>query len=235
MSKRKKKELQELNQIKEFSLKKVTPLTDNQAIAFNEFFDNDMDLILSGFAGTGKTYLALYMALNSVFTKMKYKKVVIFRSAVATREVGFLPGSLAEKMQVYEAPYRGIVDNLFGRGDGYDILKLKGLVSFESTSFLRGTTYEDCVIVVDEFNNMNYSELKTIITRAGNNTKFIFSGDYTQSDLKKIEKQGILDFLSIIGSMDCFAKIEFGMNDIVRSEKVKEFLIKEYEFEIAKL
>lgn len=235
MSRKKKQSMLEQATLKDFSLKKIVPLTDNQSAAFEAFSTND-DIILSGFAGTGKTYIGLYLALNSIFTKEKYKKLVIFRSAVASRDIGFLPGSLAEKMQVYESPYRAIVDDLFGRGDGYDILKLRDRISFESTSYLRGTTYDNCIILVDEFQNLDYGELKTIITRTGKNTKMIFSGDYHQTDLKNSkEKVGVLKFLDILSMMDGITTINFTMDDIVRGPRVKEFIKCEYQYDIDKL
>ena len=159
-------------------------------------------------------------------TDSQYNKIVVIRSVVPSRDMGFLPGSAKDKAKVYEEPYKEICDDLFGRGDGYDILRMKGLVEFATTSFLRGVTFRDAIVVVDEFQNMNLAELDTVITRIGNNCKIIFCGDIRQSDfVKKEERQGMLTFMKIIDKMNLFDKVEFDVEDIVRSALVKNYII----------
>jgi phosphate starvation-inducible protein PhoH len=153
-------------------------------------------------------------------------KVVILRSVVPTRDMGFLPGSAKDKAKVYEAPYYSICSELFGRGDAYEILKTKNIIEFQTTSFIRGTTFSDCIIVVDEMQNMTYQELDSVITRIGENCKVIFSGDFKQSDLlKDADRNGLMNFMKIIKRMNMFDCIEFTKEDIVRSKLVKSYII----------
>ena len=207
-------------------LRNIVPLTDNQHNTFLEYSKNK-NLVLHGMAGTGKTFCALYLALKDVLNpKSKQRKVYIIRSAVPTRDVGFLPGSLKEKIKQYENPYRSICSHIFSRGDAYDVLKGKDLVEFMSTSFVRGDTYDDCTLIVDEMQNLSFHELDSVITRAGENTRIIFSGDFKQSDLlNSHDRRGLEDFLKILANMRSFSRIEFGVQDVVRSGLVKEYLI----------
>lgn len=205
-------------------LKKIYPLTQNQRKTF-EAYDSENDLLLMGCAGTGKTFLSFYLSLEEVLEpNSPFKKIVVFRSVVPSREMGFLPGKAADKTKVYEAPYHGICAELFGRTDAYDVLKGRGLVQFESTSFIRGITLSDCIIIVDEFQNLNWMELKSVITRVGENCKIIYSGDVRQSDLYKNDKHDCLKFIKVVDEMNDFVKITFEVEDIVRSARVKSFI-----------
>ena len=194
----------------EFHLNYIRPLNKNQA----NVLASNKNLVLSGYAGTGETYLASYVAYKEVF-EGKYNKLVCMRSAVPTRNIGFLPGTDKEKLEVYEAPYIDIATELLGRGDAYEILKKKGLVHFTSTSFVRGINLRDAVLVVDETQNMTYHELDSIITRLNDNCKIIFCGDIRQADLYK---NGLEDFYNVLKAMNEFDFIEFQKEDIVRSE-----------------
>lgn len=205
----------------DFNLKYVRPLNENQA----RVLGSDKNLVLSGYAGTGKSYLASYVAYNDILNG-KYNKLVYMRSAVPTRNIGFLPGNDKEKLEVYEAPYIDIATELLGRGDAYEILKKKGLVHFTSTSFVRGINLRDAVLVVDETQNMTYHELDSIITRLNENCKIIFCGDIRQADLYK---NGLQDFYNVLKAMYEFDFIEFQKDDIVRSELVKNYIIKKEE------
>ena len=198
-------------------LVEIEPLTRNQLIAF----ESSQNLVLHGCAGTGKTFVSCYLAFDDM-TKHQYEKLVIIRSAVPTRDIGFLPGTEKEKSSVYEEPYRDIAIDLFSRGDAYQILKTKGLVHFMTTSYIRGITLRDAVILIDECQNMSFHELDSIITRVGENCRVIFCGDFNQSDLKQ---NGMGEFLEILNSMKRFNFIEFGVEDIVRSGFVKEYII----------
>lgn len=202
----------------------VKPKTSAQADAIHSWCYGQ-NLLMHGYAGTGKTYIGLYLAIQDVL-KEAYKKVVIVRSAVPTRDVGFLPGTLKQKMEIYELPYKSIVNDLFRRGDAYDILKNKDMLEFLSTSYVRGTTLDNCVVVVDEINNMTFHELDSVITRLGKNTGIVLCGDFRQSDLKWLdEQQGLEHFMNIIKDIPLFDHIEFGEQDIVRSELVKQYII----------
>jgi phosphate starvation-inducible protein PhoH len=210
-----------------FQLKKIEPLTTHQRESF-EFYDQGKNLMLHGIAGTGKSFISLYLALNQILTEADgpYKKIVIVRSVVPTRDMGFLPGNSKEKAQVYEAPYFAICTELFGRGDAYNYLKQKNLIEFISTSFIRGITLNNCIIIVDEMQNMSGHELDSVITRIGKNCKVMFCGDFRQSDFtKEHEKNGILQFMKIIEKIKSFKFIDFDENDIVRSQLVREYII----------
>jgi phosphate starvation-inducible protein PhoH len=215
------------------SLKHFEPLTPNQKLTYQNF--NNKNLMLHGMAGTGKSFISLYLSLKEVIkSESIYKKVVIVRSVVPTRDMGFLPGNNKEKAKVYEAPYYAICTELFGRGDAYELLKSRGLVDFISTSFIRGVTLNDCIIVVDEIANLTLHELDSVITRVGKNCKIIFSGDFSQSDFtREQDRNGLKDFMRIIERMKSFEFIEFNENDIVRSAMVKEYIISKHRLGIA--
>jgi len=217
MRKKRRDSLSALN----FYLKEIEPLTKSQL----EVFESTKHLMLHGCAGTGKTYISLYLALDDL-QKEEYERIILVRSAVPTREMGFLPGTEDEKSKVYENPYVNIMQELFSRGDNpYGQLKQKGIISFLTTSYIRGTTFTDSVIIVDECQNMTFHELDSIITRVGQNCRIIFCGDFFQADLRT---NGLSDFMKIIKSMEEFDFIEFGINDIVRSDFVKNYLIQKY-------
>jgi phosphate starvation-inducible protein PhoH len=209
-----------------FRLKNIEPLTQNQTITF-EYYSRDKNLMLHGIAGTGKSFISCYLAMKQLLDgDNRYKKLVIVRSVVPTRDMGFLPGNNKEKTKVYEAPYQAIFTELFGRGDAYEYLKQRGVVEFISTSFIRGITLNDCIVVVDEIANMTLHELDSVITRVGKNCKILFCGDFRQSDFtKEHEKSGLIDFMKILNRMKTFEHVEFDENDIVRSAMVKEYII----------
>ena len=210
-----------------FNLKHFNPLTENQKLAFDSFAD-DKNLMLHGIAGTGKSFMALYLSLKQILSDPDciYKKVVIVRSVVPTRDMGFLPGSDREKTKVYEAPYYAICTELFGRGDAYEYLKKRNVIEFISTSFIRGITLNDCIVIVDEMQNATLHELDSVITRIGHNCKVVFCGDFRQSDFtREHERSGLTDFMRVVRSMKSFDLIEFEAKDIVRSALVKEYII----------
>jgi len=210
-----------------FNLKYIEPLTVNQKLTFDSF-EKDKNLLLHGIAGTGKSFISLYLSLRQILDQKdpRYKRVIIVRSVVPTRDMGFLPGSNKDKAKVYEAPYQAIFTELFGRGDAYEYLKSKNIVDFISTSFIRGITLSDSIIVVDEIANMSSHELDSIITRIGKNCRVLFCGDFRQSDFtKEQDRQGLRDFMKILHRMKSFEFIDFQKEDIVRSNLVKEYII----------
>jgi predicted ribonuclease YlaK len=210
----------------------IEPLTENQRKLFDSYQQNK-HLVAYGCAGTGKTFITLYNALKDVLDeRTPYEKVYIVRSLVATREIGFLPGSHDDKADIYQIPYKNMVKYMFQMPTDSDFemlygnLKAQETIKFWSTSFLRGTTLDNSIIIVDEFQNLNFHELDSIITRVGENTKIMFCGDATQSDLQKTnERNGIVDFMGVLRKMPSFDIIEFGVDDIVRSGLVKEYII----------
>lgn len=211
-----------------FPVAEISPLTDNQENAFHAN-GSGKHLVLYGVAGTGKTFLASYFALSDLVVG-NAKRIVIIRSAVTTRDQGFLPGTLQEKMALYEAPYREVFAELCGgRRDVYDLLKKKDYLEFMSTSFIRGITFDDAIIIVDEIQNLTDHEINSVLTRVGKNTRVILCGDTRQNDLKmtgkKNQESGMYALLQVAKAMQSFSMIEFGVKDIVRSGFVKEYII----------
>jgi phosphate starvation-inducible PhoH-like protein len=210
----------------------IEPLTENQTKVFDAYKE-DKNLFVYGAAGTGKTFITMYLALKEVLNPLTpYNRVVVVRSLVATREIGFLPGDHEDKSSLYQIPYKNMVKYMFELPTDNDFemlwgnLKTQESVKFWSTSFIRGTTLDDCIIIVDECQNLNFHELDSIITRVGENCKIHFCGDASQSDLIKTnERNGILDFMKIIQAMPEFESVEFGVEDIVRSGLVKSYIL----------
>lgn len=214
--------------VKPSELRNFEPLTDNQKKFFDAYTRGDYFIMLTGSAGTGKSFIACYKAIQEVYDKnSSFKRVVIVRSAVQSRDVGFTPGSLEEKMSLYEQPYMQICHTLFNRRDAYEGLKEAGRIEFISTSFIRGMSFDDSIIIVDECQNMNFEELATIMTRVGYRSKIIFCGDYRQTDLYRNnkDKSGLWKFHEIAKIMPSFTSVEFTPEDIVRSSLVKDFLL----------
>ncbi len=214
----------------------IQPITDNQKVLFDSYKEGK-NVIAYGAAGTGKTFITLYNALKDVLDESTpYERIYIVRSLVATREIGFLPGDYEDKSDIYQVPYKHMVKYMFQMPSDADFemlygnLKAQETIKFWSTSFLRGTTLDNAIIIVDEYQNLNFHELDSIITRIGEDSKIYFCGDASQTDLQKTnERNGIIDFMKIVRSMPSFNLIEFGIDDIVRSGLVKEYLIAKLE------
>ena len=217
-------------------MRDIEPLTDNQKSLF-EAYAKDQNLVAYGVAGTGKTFITLYNALKDVLDpSTPYEKVYIVRSLVATREIGFLPGDHDDKSYLYQIPYKHMVKYMFEMPSEADFnmlygnLKAQDTIDFWSTSFIRGTTFDKTIIIVDEFQNLNYHELDSIMTRVGQDSKIMFCGDATQTDLtRENERNGIVDFMRILRLMSSMEVIEFGVEDIVRSGLVKEYILAKLE------
>ena len=223
---RKQKKQFRKNNNNSLKLKNVFPKTINQEKAF-DLYNKDYNLLLHGLAGTGKTYISLYLALSDIINGYTdHTNLTLVRSIVPTRDMGFLPGTEKEKSKVYEAPYMNICNDIFGRGDAYDILKGKNIIKFVTTSYIRGITLDDSIVLVDEAQNLNFHELDSIITRLGDNSRILFCGDFRQSDLiRDDERKGLLTFMRILATIDEFKTVEFVEDDIVRSKLVKEYII----------
>ena len=214
----------------------IIPITDNQKILFKSY-DEGKHLIAYGAAGTGKTFVTLYNAIKDVLDETTpYEKIYIVRSLVATREIGFLPGDYEDKSDIYQVPYKHMVKYMFQMSSDADFemlygnLKSQDSINFWSTSFLRGTTLDNAIVIVDEFQNLNFHELDSIMTRVGQDSKIMFCGDATQSDLVKTnDRNGIVDFMNILRKMPSFDIIEFDIDDIVRSGLVKEYIVAKLE------
>ena len=214
----------------------IEPITDNQKKLFDSYSQNK-HLVAYGTAGTGKTFISLYNALCDILDETTpYEKIYLVRSLVSTREIGFLPGDHEDKADIYQIPYKNMVKYMFQMPSDADFemlygnLKAQDSIKFWSTSFIRGTTLDNAIIIVDEFQNLNFHELDSIITRVGENSKIIFCGDASQTGLVKTnDRNGIHDFLNILRKMPSFDIIEFGIDDIVRSGLVKEYIISKLE------
>ena len=208
-----------------FELQDVEPLNGKQ----HEFFANyagGKSQVLAGSAGTGKTFMTLFKAFEEILkAKINYRRIVIIRSAVATRDVGHLPGTLEEKQAIYEIPYVGICNELFGRGDAYALMKKNGIIDFMLTSYVRGITLDETIVIVDEFQNLTAHEADSIVTRLGKGSKIIFCGDTCQTDFTRNNEKDIDKFLDVINRMPQWFDInEFESGDIVRSGIVKEYI-----------
>jgi len=214
-------------------LKTFDPLTQNQKLFFDAYKRGDYFLALHGVAGTGKTFIACYKALEEVLDRNNpFNKIIIVRSAVQSREMGHLPGDVDEKLEIYQQPYRQICHTLFDRKDAYDRLVEQGYIEFISTSFIRGMSFDDAIIIVDEMQNMNFEEIDTVMTRVGYRSKIIWCGDYRQTDLRKNgDKTGILKFFDIAHHMNAFTRVEFTADDIVRSSLVKDYILAKLQYE----
>jgi phosphate starvation-inducible protein PhoH len=216
-----------------FRLKKIIPMTDTQSDVFDAYYEN-YHLFLYGAAGTGKTFISLYLALKEVMSlNSPYHSIYMVRSTVPSRDMGFMPGKLSEKMQVYETPYVNMINDIFNRGDAFEILLTKNIFRMTSTSFLRGITFDNCIIIADEIQNMNFQELDTLITRVGSNSKLILCGDVAQCDLyrNKYDTTGLPKFMEILKRMEEFDFIEFQPEDIVRSGLVKSYILEKRKLE----
>ncbi len=220
--------------IKINDLKTFEPLTQNQKIFFDAYKRGDYFVALHGVAGTGKTFCALYKALEEVLDKSNpFNKIIIVRSAVQSREMGHLPGDVDEKMEIYQQPYVQICHTLFDRKDAYARLNEQGYIEFISTSFIRGMSFDDAIIIVDEMQNLTFEEIDTVMTRVGYRSKIIWCGDYRQTDLnkRKNDMSGILKFFDIAHHMSAFTRIEFTPEDIVRSSLVRDYILAKMNYE----
>jgi phosphate starvation-inducible protein PhoH len=211
-----------------FNMRRIDPLTPSQ----EEFFDDytrGYNIAALGTAGTGKTMCAMYLALRDILSQPDYEKIIVVRSAVQTREQGFMPGNKQQKEAVFTTPYADICVDLFQRGDAWDILKQKNMVEFTTSSFVRGLTFDNSIIIVDECQSMTLHELDSIITRVGECSKIIFCGDTKQDDLAtnrhKMDVSGLPEFIQVLEKIPSFRVINFGINDIVRSGLVKEYIL----------
>jgi predicted ribonuclease YlaK len=214
----------------------IEPLTENQKLFFDSYSRGDYFMALHGVAGTGKTFIAFYKALEEVLNRStSFEKIIIVRSSVQSRDMGHLPGDVSEKMGIFSQPYVQICENLFQRKDAWSILKEQGVVDFISTSFIRGMSFDDAIIIVDEMQNMTFEEIDTVMTRVGHQSKIIWCGDYRQTDLNKKQNDvsGINKFFEIAYHMNAFTKIEFTADDIVRSSLVRDYILAKLQHEDA--
>ena len=216
------------------NLKTFQPLTENQKLFYDAYKQGDYFIALHGVAGTGKTFIALYKAIEEVLDKSNsFNKIIIVRSAVQSREIGHLPGDVGEKMEIYEQPYRQICHQFFDRKDAWDRLEEQGYIQFISTSFIRGMSFDNAIIIVDEMQNLSFEEIDTVMTRVGHMSKIIWCGDYRQTDLnkRKSDVTGILKFFDVAQHMKAFTRIEFTVHDIVRSSLVKDYILAKLKYE----
>lgn len=212
--------------VKYEDLYQYDPMTDNQEKAFRAWDDGD-HLVLTGSAGTGKTFIAMYLGLEAVLDRKEpQEKLVLIRSMVPTREMGFLPGSKEEKEAAYIAPYKSICHELFNEKNAYGKLTSYKQLEFHSTSHIRGITIDDAVVIIDEMQNLTFHELDSVITRIGRNCRIIFSGDFLQTDFKRDDdRSGLFKFMAIVERLKDFTMVDFNWEDIVRSDFVRDYIM----------
>lgn len=209
-------------------LRTFEPLSENQSRFFEMYRGGGYFIGLFGSPGVGKTFLAMYRAIEEVLQKDNpFKQVVVVRSLVQLREIGHLPGNLEEKQEIYELPYKEICQTLFNRADAWDRLKEQGFARFISTTAIRGISIDDSIIIVDEIQNCNWSEINTIISRVGHRSKIIFCGDFKQTDLIRSNKDvsAFNEFRKVASSMKAFQEVYFTPDDIVRSSLVRDWIV----------
>lgn len=201
----------------------ISPLTDHQA----DLFEASGDLVAHGSAGTGKTFCGMYLGLVDVLKKNKYGSLTIVRSAVETRKIGFLPGDDKEKTAVYKTPYIEICNELFDDVNAYQKLELSGKIRYITTSFIRGTNLRDTFVLVDEYQNMTFHELDSVITRVHGDCRMAWCGDTYQADLGA--QSGVREFNQLLRKMGDTTFVDFDLNDVVRGPKVKNYLSVKYD------
>jgi len=221
-----KQQINESMNIRIDDLRTIDPVTESQKEAYAAWREGD-NIAMVGTAGTGKTFLAMYLALEEIMDKSTpFDSLRIIRSAVPTREVGFLPGTIDEKLDAFTGPYRAAAADLFEDDRAYEKLVHNKYIQFESTSYIRGVTFDNTIVLVDEMQNLNFHELDSVMTRIGHCSKIIFCGDYKQSDFKQMsDKQGINTFLGILEQLKHFSVVEFSWEDIVRSGLVRDYIM----------
>ena len=214
------------SKVKACDLYEFDAITKNQEKTF-KLWDEEENLVLMGSAGTGKTFIAMYLALDEMLQKdTPYDRIIIVRSVVAVREIGYLPGKLEEKTAVYEAPYKAICDEIFATQAAYNKMTTSRQIQFETTSYIRGKTFDRAIIIVDEMQNLNFHELDSVMTRVGNDCRIIFCGDYHQSDFREgSERDGVMKFIRILEQLKDFTVVQFGWDDIVRSDFVRDYIM----------
>jgi len=206
-------------------LHNVTPLTEKQEDMFHAWFQGD-DICAHGSAGTGKSFLSLFLACSEMLDRGEHDRIIIIRSAVQGRDMGHLPGSLEEKYAEYEAPYQAILSDLFGRKSTYADMKEAGKIEFMTTSFIRGLTFDNAIIILDEFQNCTFAEIDSVMTRVGKNSRVLVAGDdKRQCDLRHHEETGSNRMISAFKKMGEFSTIEFNTEDVVRSAYAKSWLL----------
>lgn len=211
----------------EHDITHLHPLTQAQEDFFRAYYESDW-VVSYGSAGTGKTLLALYLSILDVLDKQQpYNKIIIVRSVVPSREMGHLPGTIEEKQSVYEAPYIDVMSFLCSRSSTYNDMKDAGLIKFESTSFIRGMTFDNSIVIIDEAQNLNFQEINTVVTRLGKTSKLLVLGDIRQNDLlyKKNDISGFASFIKISEEMKEASLVQFTVNDVVRSGLVKSWIL----------
>lgn len=209
----------------EFSLADIQPKTEAQRLMIAGYLEGQ-NIVAYGSAGSGKSFIACYLALKDLQDKEK-RKIIIVRSAVPTRDQGFLPGSLEEKSAVYQIPYVNIINELCQNGAAWEIMTKKGMIEFMTTSYIRGVTLDDAVIIIDEFQNTDPKELESVLTRVGENTQLILCGDTRQSDLERKKQESSFKWIMEVAKRmpDWFDMVRFMPCDIVRSGFVKKLIM----------
>lgn len=191
-------------------------------------FTHDL-LIATGPAGSGKTYLAVALAVRALRNR-EVKRIILSRPAVESGEqLGFLPGDLKEKLDPYLQPlYDALLDMMPARK--LNELMEENIIQIAPLAFMRGRTLENCFVILDEAQNATVGQLKMFLTRMGENAKFIVTGDVTQVDLPRQVKSGLLHARNLLGPIKGIAMIDFDQKDIIRHHLVQK-IVQAYEMD----
>jgi phosphate starvation-inducible PhoH-like protein len=209
-----------------FGKKSVTPKSSNQKLNMEEIEKHDMTFAV-GPGGSGKTYLAVAMAVSALLTK-QVDRIILARPAVEAGErLGFLPGTLQQKIDPYMRPlYDALYDML--DADKLERFLEKGIVEVAPLAFMRGRTLNDSFVILDEAQNTTSEQMKMFLTRLGFNSKAVITGDITQIDLPTGRRSGLVEALEVVGRIPGIAFITFNERDVVRHNLVQQ-IIKAYD------
>jgi len=209
-----------------FGKKTVTPKSANQRHYMEEIESHDMTFGI-GPGGTGKTYLAVAMAVSALLTK-QVNRIILARPAVEAGErLGFLPGTLQQKIDPYMRPlYDALYDML--DADRLERFLEKGIIEVAPLAFMRGRTLNYSFVILDEAQNTTSEQMKMFLTRLGFNSKAVITGDVTQIDLPAGKKSGLVEAMEICGRIPGISVIQFGEKDVVRHNLVQQ-IIRAYE------
>ena len=202
--------------------KPISARSDNQQLLVNSVTDNDLTFAL-GPAGTGKTYVAIALAVRALKNR-EVRKIILSRPAVeAGEKLGFLPGDMKDKIDPYLQPLYDALEDMIPAAKLKEYLETN-VIQIAPLAFMRGRTLNDAMIVLDEAQNTTTHQIKMFLTRLGMNAKMIITGDITQIDLPRTVSSGLVQALKVLKGVPGIGMVEFGKKDIVRHQLVQRIV-----------